>query len=143
MHICNRETYGYRPIIAKDSLYNTAESFSHLQINHLINGPTRSDIDPLPVSEYIDKHLIEKNKTKLGFDQIYVINLDRRPDRKKRISYTLDVLGISYKIVSAVDGKNLTSSDLLNRGIKILPNYEDRYNKGKSLTFGEIGCSIW
>ena len=94
------------------------------------------------ISEYIDKNLIEKNKTKLGFDQIYVINLDRRPDRKKRISYTLDVLGISYKIVSAVDGKNLTSSDLLNRGIKILPNYEDRYNKGKTLTFGQIGCFL-
>ena len=112
-----------------------------MRTEHLLNGPNHTFIDPLPISEYIDKKLIEQNKTKLGFNQIYVINLDRRSDRKKRMSHTLDALDISYKIVSAVDGKQLTSSDLLNLGIEILPNYKDPYLK-RSLTFGEIGCFL-
>jgi len=141
LHICNREEFGYRPITTKDTLYTPAESFTHLRIEHLLNGPNHSFIDPLPISKYIDKAFIEQNKTKLGFDQIYVINLERRPDRKKRMSSTLDELGISYKIVSAVDGKLLTANDLSNLGIEILPNYKDPYI-GRSLTFGEIGCFL-
>jgi len=141
LHVCNRETYGYRPITKKTSLYSPAESFSHLRIEHLINGPNHSFIDPLPISKHIDKHLIDERKTKLGFDEIYIINLERRPDRKKRISSTLDELGISYKIVKGVDGKQMTSNDLSLLGIEILPNYKDPY-RGRSLTFGEIGCFL-
>jgi hypothetical protein len=35
--------------------------------------------------------------------QIYVINLDRRPDRLQEISQRLSALGLSFKRVPAVD----------------------------------------
>ena len=44
---------------------------------------------------------------------IYVINLERRPDRKEEIKTKLDNLGIkNYEFVNAIDGKQLTEDDL-------------------------------
>ena len=137
MHVCNRETYGYMPLVSNGLLNNPLESFSHIRIEHLLKG----EYEPLPISKLIESHLVLNEKTKLGFDQIYVINLERRADRKKRISSTLDDLGLSYNIITAVDGKKLTVADLVELGIEVLPNYKDPY-RGRSLTFGEIGCFL-
>ena len=41
---------------------------------------------------------------------VYVINLDRRPDRWIRISGTLDQMGIQYERISAVDARELEYS---------------------------------
>ena len=59
---------------------------------------------PLAVSAHVSP-LSERPKSKLGFDQIYMINLERRPDRKERMLHAFDILGIEAKIVPAVDGK--------------------------------------
>ena len=37
--------------------------------------------------------------------QVYVINLARRPERRKRMSAMLDELGYNYTIFTAVDGR--------------------------------------
>ena len=142
LHVCNRETFGYMPLVSKDSLNSPFESFAHLRIEHLLNGQNKSYNEPLPISQYVDKSfLFSEPKSKLGFDEIYIINLERRPDRKKRISSTLDDLGLSYKIINAVDGQKLTKAHLQELGIEILPNYKDPY-RGRSLTLGEIGCFL-
>lgn len=80
-------------------------------------------------------------KTKMGFDEIYIINLERRKDRRERIERTLNDLGLSFKTIKAVDGKNLTQNMINEMGIEILPNYKDPYT-GRSMTFGEIGCFL-
>lgn len=59
--------------------------------------------EPLPVSEYISDKF--PTPEKLGFDEIYMINLKRRPNRRKRMMATLKELGISVKIFDAIDGK--------------------------------------
>ena len=41
----------------------------------------------------------------MGFDQIYMINLERRPDRKFKMEKCFEEIGIKYKYVEAVDGK--------------------------------------
>lgn len=41
------------------------------------------------------------------FDHIYVINLDRRVDRKEEVKEELGKFGIDYEIFSAVDGREL------------------------------------
>ena len=40
--------------------------------------------------------------------QVYLINLVRRPDRKKMMEKALSELGVSYKYFPAVDGKYVT-----------------------------------
>lgn len=138
MFVCNRDEYGYLP----DSIKDKNQAFIHLRIEHLLKGPNKTYNTPLKVSKNIDENLILKAKqTKLGFDEIYIINLERRQDRRKRIESTLDDLGITYKIVKAVDGRTINDEYLNELGIKSLPNYKDPYND-RPLNYGEIGCFL-
>jgi glycosyl transferase, family 25 len=47
--------------------------------------------------------------------QVYVINLDRRPDRLAEISQRLDALGLTFTRVPAVDGLTLPDNHSLGR----------------------------
>lgn len=58
---------------------------------------------PLAKLDYIEEETVDKDK--LGFDQVYMINLERRPDRRTKMLQCFDQLGIDAKIVNAVDGK--------------------------------------
>ena len=50
----------------------------------------------------------------LGFDKIYVINLKRRPDRKKAILEANPE--IDFTFIEAIDGKELNIDQLLSEG---------------------------
>ncbi len=126
-------------IVSDDS---TVESFFHLRSTHLLNGPNKTYNRPLPITKHLDISRVRpKKRTKLGFDQIYVINLERREDRKSRIQSTLDDLNLSYRIFKAVDGKKIDDEYIKSLGIKPLPLYKDPYND-RPLNFGEIGCFL-
>jgi len=86
-------------------------------------------------------------KSKLGFSQIYPINLKRRPDRFNRMMYNLEQLGIEAKAVEAVDGRQLDENYIKFHGIQMMPDFSEPYHK-RPLTYGEIGCfmshfNIW
>lgn len=137
MHVCNRDLFGYIP----DSTSDHEASFTHLRIEHLLKGPNKTYNQPLPISQHIDYSQLEKKKSKLGFDQIYVINLERRDDRRQRIQSTLDDMGLEYKIVKAIDGKEIDDIYIKSLGIKVIPNYRDPYND-RPINYGEIGCFL-
>ena len=59
-------------------------------------------------------------KSKLGFDEIFMVNLERRPDRYERMKYNFDQLGIDYKWVPAMDGRKITEEFLAETEIKML-----------------------
>ena len=80
-------------------------------------------------------------KSKLGFDEIFMVNLERRPDRYERMKYNFDQLGIDYKWVPAMDGRTITEDFLAEAGIKMLPEFSEPYH-GRALTYGEIGCFL-
>ena len=80
-------------------------------------------------------------KSKLGFDEIFMVNLERRPDRYERMKYNFDQLGIDYKWVPAMDGRTITEELLAETGIKMLPEFSEPYH-GRALTYGEIGCFL-
>ena len=80
-------------------------------------------------------------KSKLGFDEIFMVNLERRPDRYERMKYNFDQLGIDYKWVPAMDGRKITEELLAETGIKMLPEFSEPYH-GRALTYGEIGCFL-
>ena len=80
-------------------------------------------------------------KSKLGFDEIFMVNLERRPDRYERMKYNFDQLGIDYKWVPAMDGRKITEELLAEAGIKMLPEFSEPYH-GRALTYGEIGCFL-
>ena len=139
MHVCNREVFGYVP----DSIPNREASFTHLRIEHLLKGAEKTYNQPLPVSEHIDyTSLVPKSpKSKLGFDEIYVINLERRDDRRQRIESTFDDLRVDYKLFKAVDGSKIDEEYIKSLGIKTVPKYVDPYS-GRGMNYGEIGCFL-
>ncbi len=58
------------------------------------------------------------------FDKVFVINLDRRKDRREHFQKELSRLNISYKRISAVDGESSETPDIVG------------------LTPGEVGCIL-
>ena len=83
---------------------------------------------------------VEVNE-KLNLDEIYVINLVRRPERHEYMKQVLETQGLSATFWPATDGKVLTPDGLDNLGIKPLPGYLDPYHK-RPMTMGEIGCFL-
>ncbi|KAF7695615.1 procollagen galactosyltransferase 2 precursor [Silurus meridionalis] len=140
MFVCNKEHYGFLPIPLKanQSLEDEEESFTHTITEALIDH----QIKP---SEFV--FVSPKLQDKMEFDEIFLINLKRRMDRRERMLNSLAALGVEATITNAVDGKALNSSQLQALGIEMMPNYKDPYS-GRVLTRGEIGCflshhSIW
>ncbi|KAF6022292.1 CERCAM [Bugula neritina] len=82
-----------------------------------------------------------KFDNKLGFDEIYLINLERRPDRRIMMEQALAELGIEYKYFPAVDGRQLNETYLDQLGVKQLEGYLDPYHK-RPMKMGEIGCFL-
>uniref|UniRef100_A0A673JL50 Procollagen galactosyltransferase 2-like n=1 Tax=Sinocyclocheilus rhinocerous TaxID=307959 RepID=A0A673JL50_9TELE len=93
----------------------------------------------LETSSYL--HIASKPKDTMAFNQVYLINLKRREDRRDRMLRSLEVLGIDVTLTDAVDGKALNSTQLRALGIEMLPGYKDPY-ADRVLTKGEIGCFL-
>uniref|UniRef100_A0A8C9WA27 Collagen beta(1-O)galactosyltransferase 2b n=1 Tax=Scleropages formosus TaxID=113540 RepID=A0A8C9WA27_SCLFO len=134
MYVCNREHYGFLPVPLKpqQSIEEEDESFTHTITEALIDH----NLEP-------SQHLYAPPKVqdKMGFDEIFLINLKRRLERRQRMLCTLATLGIEATVMDAVDGKALNSSQIQALGIEMLPGYQDPYS-GRVLTRGEIGCFL-
>jgi Glycosyltransferase family 25 (LPS biosynthesis protein). len=60
----------------------------------------------LPVSPLLSHHLPPPSPLdKMGLDEIYVINLERRPERKIKMAATTRTLNMEVNFVRAVDGR--------------------------------------
>ncbi|KAG9262809.1 procollagen galactosyltransferase 1-like [Astyanax mexicanus] len=135
MYVCNKETYGYFPVPlrSQNSLRDEADSFLHSVLEVMVRGP--------PLQPSVHLSLPVKQSDKLSFDEVFMINLQRRPDRRERMLRTLWEQEISCKIINAVDGKALNESHVRRMGITMLPGYSDPYH-GRPLTKGELGCFL-
>lgn len=141
-YVCNRENFGYIPAQYLESVYNEPvihDLYIHTLIEHQLNGPSQTYLPPIPRSSLIQSSST-KEKSKLGLDEIYVVNLVRRPDRRERLQSTFDILNISARFFDAIDGKyTIDQKYLENLNIRLLPNYEDPYNL-RPMNYGELGC---
>ncbi|KFP55434.1 Procollagen galactosyltransferase 2, partial [Cathartes aura] len=147
MFICNREHYGFLPMPLKShqTLQEETENFVHTLIEAM----------SIFVRSTFPMELLEQSGSALSFlphsragrlmsfssAQIFMINLKRRKDRRDRMLRTLYEQEIAVKIVEAVDGKALNTSQLKALSIDMLPGYRDPYSS-RPLTRGEIGCFL-
>jgi len=67
------------------------------------------------------------------FDAVFVINLDRAPDRLKKIDEELRRRGVQYERIVAVDGKALSPKQI---------RASTTWSCGKFCTKGAIGCAL-
>ncbi|KAF3844123.1 hypothetical protein F7725_016171 [Dissostichus mawsoni] len=121
------------PMRSNGTLQDEEESFLHTQLEVMVKNP------PLEPSSFLS--LPPKQPNKMGFDEVFMINLVRRSDRRERMLRTLHEQEISCKVVAAVDGKVLNKTDIESMKIKMLPGYKDPYH-GRPLTKGELGCFL-
>jgi collagen beta-1,O-galactosyltransferase len=141
-YVCNREIFGYIPAQYLEAFYDETiihDLYIHTLIEHQLNGPSQTYLSPIQRTSLINIPL-SKEKTKFGLDEIYVINLLRRSDRRERLKSTFDILNISVRFFDAIDGKyTINQTYLENLNIRLLPNYEDPYNH-RPMNYGELGC---
>ncbi|TRY74142.1 hypothetical protein DNTS_026685, partial [Danionella cerebrum] len=131
MYLCNKVRYGYLNVPAKpqQTVEDDRVNFVHLYLESLIHGP------PMYVSRHV--HVPPKQSDLMGFNEVYLINLRRRQDRRDRMLWSLYELEIDAKVVDAVDGAALNSSDIKILGVDLLPGYNDPFS-GRTLTKGEM-----
>ncbi|BBL77333.1 glycosyltransferase family 25 protein [Methylomagnum ishizawai] len=72
------------------------------------------------------------------FPPVWVVNLDRSPERRACMVEQLEALGLPFEIVPAVDGRRLSGADLA--GVYSLERARQRL--GRELAAGEIGCAL-
>lgn len=141
MYVCNRENFGYIPAQYVDDSYDEdliREYYIHMIIEHQLNGPKQNYLPPIGRSSLIE--FPSSEKTKFGFDEIYVVNLERRQDRRQRLAETFETLNMKVRFFEAVDGKyTINQSYLEKHKVRLMPNYEDPYNL-RPMNYGELGC---
>ncbi|KAK2504241.1 hypothetical protein MC885_006424 [Smutsia gigantea] len=135
VHVCNKHRYGYInvPVKSHQGLEDERVNFIHLILEALVDGP------PMWASAHVSRP--PKKPSKMGFDEVFVISLARRPDRRARMLSSLWEMEISGRVVDGVDGRTLNSSVMRSLGVDLLPGYQDPYS-GRTLTKGEVGCFL-
>lgn len=137
MFVLNKEEFGYMmaPLEKDNSMGDDKAQLVNLKVEMMVE---HSEVFFSPSLE----HFLPMQKfDRLGFDQVYLINLDRRPSRRVRMVNTLNELGVEVHLLPAVDGQLLNDTYIDKMGIKMLPEYADPYHK-RPLTRGEIGCFL-
>ncbi|XP_048774539.1 procollagen galactosyltransferase 1-like isoform X2 [Ostrea edulis] len=135
MHIMNSEYFGIVmvPLEKHNTLEQEGQHFDFVRLEAIVDRPE------LIKSPHIE--VTYPTQTKLGFDQIYMINLVRRPIRRERMYNIFKIIGIEAKTVNAVDGKALNDTYLKELGVQMMKGYADPYHN-RPLTMGEIGCFL-
>ncbi|CAL7944133.1 unnamed protein product [Xylocopa violacea] len=137
LFICNDNIYGFVMVPLEEGKTIADD------LQRLINIKTEilSDNSYIPLSTHLEQFVQYPAEDTLLVDNIYMINLVRRPDRRDRMHKLFKELGIRAETIDAVDGRALNQSVLKELGIEMLPEYTDPYHK-RSMTMGEIGCFL-
>ena len=75
------------------------------------------------------------------FDRIFVINLERRPDRLEKFKQMSDKIGFEYEIFPAVDGKIIDRNSLVEGRIFQIES-NDLYKSFDDYFLGQLGCIL-
>lgn len=138
MYVCNSIIYGFipPPLDNDQDMDIDLRQLLSIKLEILVFYP------PLTVTPNLVKYVPPMpEKEKLGFDQIYLISLARRQERRERMEHCFDELGLDVKTFDAVDGQLLNDSYLKQLGVKQLTGYKDPWAQ-RDMTFGEIGCFL-
>ena len=126
MSVCNYEIYGY---LTKMSSGQTVEDDeqelldirlkvlgnfcfkiqSHKGLQQLVKfvfvSIQSNHFPPMEVHPLLADSVDYPARDKLGSDDICVINLERRPERRHHFEWIFRLLGVDYKLFKAVDGR--------------------------------------
>lgn len=107
--ICNNEEFGMLLEPAEPNwldITDDVENMNYLKLEALYEGPPGLHLTQI-TAEFA-KPLMPSDK--LGFDEVYLINLERRPNRLNRMKACFDIINVDFRFFSAVDGFKLNQS---------------------------------
>lgn len=139
LKISNEYLYGFVtvPLDAEEYIEKDYQQLTNLKIM-ILNDETNALIDVEPEFEQFIKY---PEADSMSFDQIFMINLLRRPERRNKMERSFKEIGLHVEHVAAADGQLLTQEYLDEIGVKYLPGYADPY-QNRPMTKGEIGCFL-
>ncbi|XP_055624472.1 glycosyltransferase 25 family member [Toxorhynchites rutilus septentrionalis] len=137
MYISNSALYGFIlfPLEQGETVKKDFEQLTNTKV-YIVN-----EYGALKIKDDMKQFIPDVPKDKLSLSHIYMINLERRPLRRRQMFNNYDVLGLDVEYFPAVDGKKLNDDVLREIGIEFLPGYTDPYHK-RPMTMGEIGCFL-
>ena len=127
LYVLNTDQYGWMPAPGDP------QNFMHLLLQNI------GEAEALEKLPYINISYPEP--TKFGFDEIYVINLEHRIDRKAKMELIFQLLGMKAIFTAAVNGWMLNETDLQELGVSDIPGWIDPC-ENRPLSMGEIGCFL-
>uniref|UniRef100_T1PAU5 Glycosyl transferase n=1 Tax=Musca domestica TaxID=7370 RepID=T1PAU5_MUSDO len=138
LFITNEVPFGYilQPLENTDQLEQDYKQLQNIKTNIIHDLGQVAE-----VKDYLKPYERKEEKDKLSLDHIYMINLERRPERREKMLKLFEALNLDVEYFPAVDGKRLTPEMIKELGIKFLPGYEDPYHH-RPMTLGEIGCFL-
>ncbi|XP_057376858.1 glycosyltransferase 25 family member-like [Daphnia carinata] len=137
VYICNQIKFGYllSPLDESQTIQDDYAQLTNIMLEASVDFP------PMTPHQQLTEYVTPPAKSTLGFDEIFLINLERRPERRARMEWSMNQLGLKHKLINAVDGKTLNDSYVASLGIRMLPNFADPYHH-RAMTMGEIGCFL-
>lgn len=103
MHICNDHIYGFVPVpLEKDNDDDDEEEMQNIKLEVLGHGIQ------LLLDKDLAKYVRYPEATKLDCTEIFLINLERRKERRDLMNASFVELGIVSTWFKAIDGKYVT-----------------------------------
>nr|CAD7457393.1 unnamed protein product [Timema tahoe] len=135
LYVCNDQVYGFVmvPLEQSDTLQHDYAQLTNLKLEVLaVENP------PLPVNELLSKYVRDHRPDTMGFNAIFMINLERRPERRQRMLQCFRELGIQAFTVNAFDGRLRQLGDGTTKPpLKLLAGYGLALAHGTAL-FSEL-----
>lgn len=111
LFICNDHFYGYItvPLEQTDDLKLDYIQLTNIKLEVINQIDERDNFKALEydgkVFSAMDIVVPYEGKDTLNFSKIFMINLKRRPERRRRMEYCFDELGLDVTTLEAVDGR--------------------------------------
>lgn len=87
------------PLEDDDPIANDLEQLLNIKLEAISRGT------PLPLEEDMSEYVTYPKPWKYGVDEIYMINLERRYERRQLMELSFKELGVDATLFNAVDGR--------------------------------------
>lgn len=138
LYISNTHPFGYIMVPMEDTedFRKDVDQVANLKVS-IINDVDRGFALVPEMEQFVEL----PPKDRLTLNKIFMINLERRPERRAKMNQSFDALGLDVEYVPAVDGRELNDDEIKKIGIEFLEGYADPY-LNRPMTLGEIGCFL-
>lgn len=139
MYVSNTHSFGYIMVPMEDTedFRRDIEQVANIKVS-ILNDVVNNGIAVLPE---LEQFVEMPPKDKMTLNKIFMINLERRPERRARMIESFNILGLEVENFTAIDGAELNDEKFKEIGIEFLDGYADPY-LNRPMTLGEIGCFL-